>query len=94
MTVSSLLMTYAPARRLLRPPLLALLAAALAASVVSGCGSGGAPAATGVISFNTNSCGVGWTHPAAGLQTLRLYNGATAGGEVDLIDPATGAVYA
>ena len=94
MTVFSLLMTYAPARRLLRPPLLAFLAAALAASVVSGCGSGGTPAAAGVISFNTNSCGVGWTHPAAGLQTLRLYNGATAGAEVDLIDPATGAVYA
>ncbi len=94
MTVFSLLMTYAPARRLLRPPLPAFLAAALAASVVSGCGSGGTPAAAGVISFNTNSCGVGWTHPAAGLQTLRLYNGATAGAEVDLIDPATGAVYA
>jgi iron uptake system component EfeO len=94
MTVFSFLMTYAPARHHPRPPMFALLsAAALAAAVLSGC-SANTPAAAGQISFNTNSCGTGWTHPVAGPQTLRLYNGATAGAEVDLIDPATGAIYA
>jgi iron uptake system component EfeO len=68
-------------------------AAALTAAVLSGCG-GATPATAGRISFNTDSCGTGWTHPVTGQQTLQLYNGATAGAEVDLIDPATGAIYA
>ena len=68
--------------------------AALAASIVSGCATAATPPTASRISFNTDSCGTGWTHPAAGPQTLRLYNGATAGAEVDLIDPANGAIYA
>jgi iron uptake system component EfeO len=94
MSVFCELMTSAPARRQRRPPMLAVLgAAALAASVVSGC-AGAAPSPASRISFNANSCGTGWTHPVAGPQTLHLYNGATAGAEVDLIDPASGAIYA
>ena len=75
--------------------MLALLgAAALVATLVSACGSRGASATAGLISFNSNSCGSGWTHPAAGLQTLRFRNASTEGAEVDLVDPANGAIYA
>jgi iron uptake system component EfeO len=76
-------------------PLLSLLGAAiLAAALLSACGSGTNPAAARVISFSSSSCGTGPAHLTAGPQTLRLYNGSTAGAEVDLIDPASGAIYA
>jgi iron uptake system EfeUOB component EfeO/EfeM len=94
-SVFSGVMTSAPARRRFRPQVLVLFAAvALATALLSACGTVSKASATGAIGFNSNSCGTGWTHPKTGQQTLRLYNGATAGAEVDLIDPADGAIYA
>jgi iron uptake system component EfeO len=47
-----------------------------------------------VITISTGACGSGWAHPFPGMQTLQLKNESTAAAEVDLIDPANGAVYA
>jgi iron uptake system component EfeO len=40
------------------------------------------------------TCGTGWSHPEPGWQTLQIYNGSGTGAEADLINPATGAIYA
>ena len=94
MSVFSFVMTSVPARCLPRLRVLALFGAAVAAAaLLSGCGDGRS-AAAGLISFNTGTCGTTWRHPSPGPQTLKLYNGAAAGAEVDLIDPANGAIYA
>jgi iron uptake system component EfeO len=70
----------------------AWIAAGALAVGLAGCG---ASAATGsVITVSTGACGTGWQDPQPGPQTLRIYNASTEGGEVDLIDPANGAIYA
>jgi iron uptake system component EfeO len=50
-------------------------------------------AAGKVITVTTGTCGTGWQDPDPGLQTLRIHNGSSVGGEVDLIDPANGGIY-
>jgi iron uptake system component EfeO len=85
-------MNSVPARRLPRPRVPALLGAiAVALGLLAGCG--GAATRPSVISFNTGQCGVSWRHSLPGPQTLQIYNGSGAGAEVDLIDPANGAIY-
>ena len=79
-------------------------AAAVAAAVagtVAGCSSGGGGAGSGVghappgaLTMNQDGCGGTWHVAGPGWHTFELYDGNTAGGEVDLIDPATGGVYA
>jgi iron uptake system EfeUOB component EfeO/EfeM len=72
-----------------------LAAGALAAGLVAGCAASSPGGTAGnMITVSTGACGRGWQHPAAGMQTLRLHNSGTAAAEVDLIDPANGAVYA
>jgi iron uptake system component EfeO len=71
--------------------LVAGIAVATAAAGVAACSA--SPQAN-VIAVSTGACGTGWVHPFAGLQTLQLKNESTAAAEVDLIDPANGAVYA
>lgn len=44
--------------------------------------------------MSTGACGTGWRQAAAGLQTFQIQNTSTGGAEVDLIDPADGAIYA
>jgi len=76
-----------------RPALAAAAAAAAAlAALVSGCG--GAAATPNEISVSRGACGTGWQHPAAGRQTLQIHNFSAAAADVDLINPATGAIYA
>jgi iron uptake system component EfeO len=85
-------LTSRAARALRRPrPALGAAAAALAA-LLSGCG--GAPATPNEISVTTAACGTNWRHPVAGPQTFQIHNASTAAAEVDLINPATGAIYA
>jgi iron uptake system component EfeO len=79
--------------RLARAPVpRALAAGALAAVLVSGCA--GSPPPGNLISVSTGTCGTGWQEVAAGMQTFQIHNSSTGGAEVDLIDPADGAVYA
>jgi iron uptake system component EfeO len=68
----------------------AVLAAALTACSSSS-GGGGQPA--NVITVSSNQCGGTWHLAAPGWHTFEIDNQSTGGGDIDLIDPATGAVY-
>jgi iron uptake system component EfeO len=74
-----------------------LAAAASAALVAAITACGGAPAATSsssiAISFNDGSCGGAWHLAGPGWHTFEVTNEADYGAEVDLTDPANGAVY-
>jgi iron uptake system component EfeO len=65
---------------------------ALTAGVLAACGGSATPA--NLVSVSNGGCGVGWHLAGPGWHTFQIYNGAAEGGEVDLIDPANGAVYA
>jgi iron uptake system component EfeO len=43
--------------------------------------------------MNSASCGGTWALSSPGWHTFELYNANTVGGEIDLINPATGGVY-
>jgi iron uptake system component EfeO len=45
------------------------------------------------ISVSRSGCGIGWTHPKPGPQTLQLHNTGSVTIGVDLIDPKTGTIY-
>ena len=75
-----------------RAAALQLAAATLAAGLISGCG--GQPRSGGQIMVSTGSCGTGWQHPSPGWHTFQIQNASTGAAEVDLINPATGAIYA
>ncbi len=67
----------------------AALAAALAACGSSG--GGGQP--SNVITVSSSQCGTTWHLAGPGWHTFEISNQSTGGGEIDLIDPANGAVY-
>ena len=77
-------------------PLLAgtVLAATVAAGL-AGCGTRqpGSPAGN-TIAVSAGACGTGWRHVSAGMQTFQIRNSSTGGAEVDLVNPASGAIYA
>jgi iron uptake system component EfeO len=68
-----------------------LLSATVLAAGLAACGSS---RSGNVISVSTGTCGTGWHDVRAGMQTFQLHNTSTAGAEVDLINPASGAIYA
>lgn len=70
----------------------AALTAGLAASLTA-CSSGPAQSPN-VITFSSNQCGGNWSVPGPGWHTFEIDNQSTGGGEIDLIDPANGAIYA
>jgi iron uptake system component EfeO len=70
----------------------AALTTGLAASVTA-CSSGPAQSPN-VITFSSNQCGGNWSVPGPGWHTFEIDNQSTGGGEIDLIDPANGAIYA
>jgi len=80
-----------PTRRLLA--LAATLSGAVLAATLTGCSSGGGQPSN-VIVVDTNQCGGSWSVPGPGWHTLEISNQGTEGGEIDLVDPASGAVYA
>lgn len=56
---------------------------------------GGSGAAGSVeIAVSVSACGTGWTSPRPGPQQFVLHNTDTRAGAADLVDPASGAVYA
>src|ERR1700751_648077 len=64
------------------------------AAVVTACGGSPHPASSSIsIAFNDASCGGHWQVPGPGWHTFEIKNQASAGAEVDLINPANGAVY-
>jgi iron uptake system component EfeO len=62
-------------------------------TVLTACGSGGSQPSN-VVDVSGNQCGAAWSVPGPGWHTLQISNQGTTGGEVDLVDPASGAVYA
>ena len=72
-----------------------LLAAASAALAAGLAACGGAPAKpSNVITVSSNQCGGRWSVPGPGWHTFEIDNQSTGGGEIDLINPAKGAIYA
>jgi iron uptake system component EfeO len=80
--------------------LLATAGAALATlTTLAACSSGGAGSSGGgqpanVIDVSSNQCGGAWSVPGPGWHTIQISNQGTSGAEIDLVDPANGAVYA
>ena len=74
-----------------RPVVGGLLTTGMLVAGLSGCGSA---AAGNVITLTTRGCGTGWQQVHAGMQTFQISNSSTGGAEVNLINPANGAVYA
>jgi iron uptake system component EfeO len=69
-------------------------ASAALAAALTACGSssaGGQP--SNVISVSSSQCGTTWHLGGPGWHTFEISNQSTGGGEIDLIDPANGAVY-
>jgi iron uptake system component EfeO len=80
-----------------RAALSAWMAAALAAALattagVTACSGGAAPA--GLISVSNGGCGSSWHLAAPGWHTFQVHNVAAENAEVDLVNPANGAIYA
>jgi iron uptake system component EfeO len=72
---------------------LALAAAlAMSAGLLAACGGPATPA--GLISVSNGGCGGSWHLASPGWHTFQIYNAAAEGAEVDLVNPANGAVYA
>lgn len=74
---------------------LALAAAATAAvTTLTACGSAAQPADVTAISVSNGGCGGDWHLSDPGWHTFLIYNAAAENGDVDLINPANGAIYA
>jgi iron uptake system component EfeO len=75
--------------------LLAVVASAVFAAAVTACGSSPPPSSSSstAISFNDASCGSAWHLARPGWHTFEITNRADDGAEVDLTNPANGAVY-
>ena len=66
--------------------------AAMVAAGLSGCGT--RQPAGNVITVSAGACGAGWRQVSAGTQTFQIRNSSAGGAEVDLVNPASGAIYA
>jgi iron uptake system EfeUOB component EfeO/EfeM len=75
--------------------LLAVVAGVAVATAVTACSSSPAPRSSSAtaISFNDASCGNAWQLASPGWHTFEITNRAENGAEVDLTNPANGAVY-
>jgi len=80
----------------MRTKRLLTMVAAIAALATAMTACGGSPARTAATSIKiTNaSCGGHWQAPSPGWHTFEIKSGASAGAEIDLINPASGAIYA
>jgi iron uptake system EfeUOB component EfeO/EfeM len=64
-----------------------------AAGLLTGCAATGGTAAA-AIAVTSAACGSRWHLAAPGWHTFTIRNGSTAAAEVDLVNPASGAIYA
>jgi iron uptake system component EfeO len=69
-------------------------AAAALAAALAGCSASAGTAAAGAISVTTGACGGRWQLAAAGWHTFTITNASSQAAEVNLINPASGAIYA
>jgi len=88
----------APNRTSATTRVLGAVIAVLSLAVVSACAGGGGATSSAhsaqVIRITDKTCGLGWQHPKAGLQTLQIRNSTSAVLEVTLIAAEDGGVYA
>ncbi len=79
-----------------------LAAAAVGAGLLAAGGGGAATTAAPApvdglphtaVQFTAGDCGQGWTRPHGGSQVFDVRNASDSAVDVDLVDPATGAVY-
>jgi iron uptake system component EfeO len=73
---------------------LAAASTAAAALTLAGCSAAASSARTDVISITTGACGGRWHLARPGWHTFTIRNAAGAGAEVNLVNPANGAIYA
>ncbi|MDX6262085.1 MAG: iron uptake system component EfeO [Kribbellaceae bacterium] len=64
------------------------------ALVLSGCNGHDSQGDALTVTVSRGNCGTGWKSPHSGQQTVQISNVGTVTTEVDLIDPATGGIYA
>src|SRR5580700_3920455 len=64
----------------------------MAAGLLAGCGGDAPPA--NLISVSNGGCASNWHLAGPGWHTFQIYNAAAESGEIDLVDPANGAIYA
>lgn len=74
-------------------PLVAVVAT-LAACSSGGSATTNSQAQAGTVQVSVNDCGQGWTATKAGTEQLTMHNTDLRAGEVQLIDPRSGAVFA
>jgi iron uptake system component EfeO len=72
---------------------LAAIGAALAAALAA-CSSDGSTQPSDMITVSSSQCGGTWSVPGPGWHTFEINNQGTGGAEIDLVDPANGAIYA
>ncbi len=77
-----------------RAALTAAAGAAAAGCVLAACGGSAPPANADLISVSNGGCGSDWHLAGPGWYTFQVYNAAAESGEVDLVNPANGAIYA
>jgi iron uptake system component EfeO len=65
---------------------------AVSAGILAACGGSAPPA--NLVSVSNGGCGASWHLAGPGWHTFQIYNGAAEGAEVDLVNPANGAIYA
>ena len=80
-------------RRLFTQAACTAASAALAATVVA-CGASGGGQPANMITVSDGQCGGTWHAPKPGWYTFEINNQGVNGAEVDLINPANGAIYA
>jgi iron uptake system component EfeO len=69
-----------------------LLLAGCGGATTGGAATGGA-ASSNVIEATTGECGGAWHLPGPGMHTFQIYNGASDGTDVYLVNPGTGAIF-
>ena len=74
--------------------LLAAGACAALAVALTACSSGGPAHQSNMVTVSSAQCGGTWSVPGPGWHTLEISNQGTSGAEIDLTNPANGAVYA
>jgi iron uptake system component EfeO len=72
----------------------AALAAALAITTGGAVACGGGGPAAERVSVSNGGCGTSWKLAGPGWHTFQVYNASTEGAEIDLVNPANGAIYA
>jgi iron uptake system component EfeO len=72
-----------------------ILAAGAATSLLTACTHAGKPSAqASEIEVSTSHCGVGWSDPRVGQQTLVVHNTDTRTGQMSLVNASSNAVFA